>query len=175
MHWQAEDTAVWRSARRFVSIEDNENLDIDAATAKAIDVLSKNPKGYFLMVEWDLHPTKPERCLDTAVKFDRLVQKTAKQAGNNTLVMFTADHSFDFRVLRGKKGSDLRLPTARNAGKDAPAAAEVVDVMIGSSHTGEEVVVAAQGPGSEKVAGFLSNTDLFGVMMSAYGWKAEVR
>jgi alkaline phosphatase len=164
------------TARRFVSVEDDPELDIEAATARAIETLSRNPKGYFLMVEWDLHPTKPERCLDTVVKFDRLVQKTAKQAGNNTLVMFTADHSFDFRLLNGKKGEGLRLPTARNTGKDAPAAAEEkVNVMIGSSHTGEEVIVAAQGPGSEKVSGFMSNTDLFRVMMSAYGWQADRR
>lgn len=163
------------TARRFVSIEDDENLDIEAATARAIEALSKNPKGYFLMVEWDLHPTKPERCLDTVVKFDKLVQKTVKQAGNNTLVMFTADHSFDFRLISGKKGEGLKLPTARNVGKDAPAAAEEkVNAMIGSSHTGEEVIVAAQGPGADKVKGFMSNTDLFRVLMSAYGWRPDV-
>jgi alkaline phosphatase len=161
------------TARRVVSIDDDPEIDIEAATARAIEILSRNPKGYFLMVEWDLHPTKPERCLDTVVKLDKLVEKTARQVGNNTLVMFTADHSFDFRVLNGKKGDRLKLPTARNVGKDAPAAEEKVNVAIGSSHTGEEVVVAAQGPGSEKVAGFMSNTDLFRVMMSAYGWSAD--
>jgi alkaline phosphatase len=162
------------TAQRVVSIEDNPDLDIEAATAKAIELLSRNPKGYFLMVEWDLHPTKPERCLDTVVKFDRLVQKTAKQVGSNTLVMFTADHSFDFRLLNGKKGEVLRLPTARTVGKDAPAAAEEkVNVAVGSSHTGEEVIVAAQGPGAGKVKGFMSNTQLFRVMMSAYGWSVD--
>jgi alkaline phosphatase len=161
------------TARRAVSLEDNADIDIEAATAKAIEILSRNPKGYFLMVEWDLHPTKPERCLETVVKLDKLVEKTTKEAGKNTLVMFTADHSFDFRVLNGKKGERLKLPTARNVGKDAPAAEEKVNVAIGSSHTGEEVVVAAQGPGSQKVGGFMSNTDLFRVMMSAYGWQAD--
>jgi alkaline phosphatase len=157
-----------------VSLEDNADIDIEAATAKAMEILSKNPKGYFLMVEWDLHPTKPERCLETVVKLDKLIEKTVKVAGNNTLVMFTADHSFDLRVLNGKKGERLKLPSARNVGKDAPAAAEEkVNVMVGSSHTGEEVLVAAQGPGSDKVGGFMSNTDLFGVMMSAYGWKPD--
>jgi alkaline phosphatase len=162
------------TARRVVSLEDNADFDVAAATAKAIEVLSKNPKGYFLMVEWDLHPTKPERCLDTVVNLDKLIHKTTQSVGKDTLVMFTADHSFDFRVLKGKKGQDLRLPTARNVGKDAPAAAETnVDVMVGSSHSGEEVVVAAQGPGADKVNGFMSNTDLFKVMMSAYGWKTD--
>jgi alkaline phosphatase len=172
----AESLAMIPSgARRVVSLEDNENIDIEAATAKAIEVLSRNPKGYFLMVEWDLHPTKPERCLDTVVKFDRLVQKTAKETGNNTLVLFTADHSFDFRVLGGKKGMGLKLPAGANVGKALVTGEEKPTVMIGTSHTGEEVIVAAQGPGSDRVAGFMSNTDLFGVMMSAYGWPVERR
>jgi alkaline phosphatase len=33
------------------------------------------------------------------------------------------------------------------------------------------VLVAAQGPGAERVRGYLANTDLFGVMMDAFGWK----
>ena len=40
-------------------------------------------------------------------------------------------------------------------------------------HTGEEVVVAAQGPGARRVHGFISNTDLFRIMISAYGWKED--
>jgi len=160
--------------RRVIALADDENFDIDAATSKAIEILSRNPKGFFLMVEWDLHPSKPERCLDTAVKFDQLVQKTAKQMAGNSLVLFTADHSFDFRVLSGKKGADLRLPVAPNV-KNAVQTEEKPAVAVGTSHTGEEVLVAAQGPGSEKVSGFMSNTDLFRVMLSAYGWQADRR
>ena len=59
-------TRIPAGARRVVALEDDENFDVEAATSKAIEILSKNPKGFFLMVEWDLHPTKPERCLDTA-------------------------------------------------------------------------------------------------------------
>jgi alkaline phosphatase len=160
------------SARRAITLNDDENFDVDAATTKAIEILSRNPKGFFLMVEWDLHPTKPERCLDTVVKLDRLIQKTAKQMPANTLMLFTADHSFDFRVLSGKKGADLRLPTAPNV-KNAVQTEEKPAVAVGTSHTGEEVLVAAQGPGSEKVSGFMSNTDLFRVMLSAYGWQTD--
>jgi alkaline phosphatase len=162
-------------ARRAVSLEDDADFDVDAATTKAIEILSRNPKGFFLMVEWDLHPSKPERCLDTAVKFDKLVQKTAQRMSKDTLVLFTADHSFDFRVLSGKKGQDLRLPLGPNVGKDSKFAEDKPAVAIGTGHTGEEVVVAAQGPGSDKVKGFMSNTDLFRVMLSAYGWQADRR
>jgi alkaline phosphatase len=163
------------NARRVVALTDDDGFDVDAATSKAIQILSRNPKGFFLMVEWDLHPTNPEKCLDTAVKLDRLIQKTARQMSGDTLVMFTADHSFDFRVLSGKKGADLKLPPAPNVAKNGTLTDEKPAVAVGTMHSGEEVLVAAQGPGSEKVSGILSNTDLFHVMMSAYGWQADRR
>jgi alkaline phosphatase len=31
--------------------------------------------------------------------------------------------------------------------------------------------VAAQGPGAERVHGFIANTDLFHIIMAAYGWE----
>ena len=157
-------SSVAAGTKRVVSLEDDENFDVDAATEKAIEILSRNPKGFFLMVEWDLHPSKPERCLDTAAKFDRLVQKTAKQMAGNTLVLFTADHSFDFRVLSGKKGADLRLPTAPNVAKNGTLTEEKPAVAVGTGHTAEEVLVAAEGPGSQRVSGVMANTDLFQVM-----------
>lgn len=165
--------AIPADARRVVAIFNDPEFDVDAATATAIRILSNNPKGFFLMVEWDLHPTKPERALNIAVKFDRLIQRTAQQMDKNTLILFTADHSFDFRVISGKKGADLALPSAPNVEKKPGQPEERSDVMIGSAHTGEEVLVAAQGPGSQRVTGVLSNTDLFRIMLSAYGWSAD--
>ena len=161
-------------ARRLVVLEDNPAFDVAAATTKAIEILSKNKKGFFLMVEWDLHPSKPEQCLNTVVKLDHLIEQTTKANSRDTLVLFTADHSFDFRVLRGKKGSDLKLPAGPNLAEAASKdTANRSDVAIGTSHAGEEVLVAAEGPGSEQVHGVLSNTDLFRIMLSAYGWKPD--
>ena len=100
------------TARRVVSLDDDESIDIEAATAKAIEILSKNPKGYFLMAEWDLHPTKPERCLDTVVKLDKLVQKTTHEVTKDTLVMFTADTRLTIGSSRARRArtSSCRLP-----------------------------------------------------------------
>jgi len=42
---------------------------------------------------------------------------------------------------------------------------------VDGRHNAEEVIVAAQGPGSEKVRGFFPNTRLFYIMLSAYGWE----
>lgn len=43
-------------------------------------------------------------------------------------------------------------------------------VHIENSHAAVEVLVAARGPGAERVRGYLPNTRLFYVMMEAYGW-----
>jgi alkaline phosphatase len=40
-----------------------------------------------------------------------------------------------------------------------------------NSHTGEEVPVLATGAGSERVKGFVPNTQIFHIMMDAFGWK----
>ena len=47
-------------------------------------------------------------------------------------------------------------------------------MAVTGRHTAEEVLVLAQGPGTEKVQGFFPNTELFRVMMSAYGWETSL-
>ncbi|MCL5745303.1 MAG: alkaline phosphatase [Acidobacteria bacterium] len=151
------------TAKRAVVVLDGD-FKVDLATQKAIQILSKNPKGFFLMVEWDMHPTNPVKGLDNVVGCDRLVARTVKEMNpKNTLVIFTADHSFNLRLIGGKRGVQPTLPSAANN-------SEKTDVAIGKEHSGEEVLVAAQGPGSERVKGFIPNTDLFRIMLSAFGW-----
>ncbi len=48
-------------------------------------------------------------------------------------------------------------------------------VRMDDSHTGEEVLVAAQGPGATRVRGYLANTDLFRIMVAAFGWPAATQ
>jgi alkaline phosphatase len=118
------------------------------------------------MVEWDLHTDVPRVGLDRAVLLDRVIRETAGRAGPDTLVVFAADHSFDIRVRNGKKGKPLviDLPPGAPVPADAP-------LRVDDGHTGEEVLVAAMGPGAERVRGFIANTDLFRIMMAAFGWE----
>lgn len=152
------------NARRAVILNDDPEFDIEKATRLAIRILSKNPKGFFLMVESDLHLDKIKRGLDRVPKFDRLIEDTVKQNRSNSLILFTADHSFDLRVTGGAKGAPLY--TQDETGKAVPAKS----ILINGRHSGEQVLVAADGPGSERVRGFIANTDLFKIMMAAYGW-----
>jgi alkaline phosphatase len=162
--------AIAADARRAAVLFDAE-FDLDAATQKAIEVLSRNPRGYFLMVEGDVHVEELLRGLNRTVELDRAIRHAAERVGPDTLVLFTADHSYDFRIHDGGKGEAL-LPDVKDAafGDDVDSV-RLANVRRDDDHTGEEVLVAARGPGAERVRGFLSNTDLFRVMMAAYGWE----
>ena len=164
----ASPDAVRPDTARAVALTDASDYDLSATVANAIGALSRNPKGYFLMVEWDLHTDDVKQGLDRTLVIDRVIRETAEKAGPRTLVIFAADHSFDIRVRGGGRGRPL-LPEPANGGAPAPNP----PLRIDDGHTGEEVVVAAQGPGARRVHGFISNTDLFRIMMSAYGWKED--
>ena len=67
-------------------------------TTKAIDILSKNANGYFLMVEGGridhaLHGTNAKRALADTISFDEAIKAALGKVDlNNTLVVVTADH-----------------------------------------------------------------------------------
>jgi alkaline phosphatase len=80
-------------------------------TSKAIDVLRKNPKGLFLMVEGGridhaLHETTARKALQETVRFDEAIKtaidkmKTIDPDLKNTLIVVTADHDHTL-VLNG--------------------------------------------------------------------------
>ena len=117
------DAAAASSTKKLVGLFTNSHMsyDIDRdtsaepslaeMTAKAIDILSKNDKGFFLMVEGGridhaLHETTARKALQDTVAFDDAI-KTAidkmklKDADlKNTLIVVTADHDHTL-VLNG--------------------------------------------------------------------------
>ena len=159
---QSSLTAVSPEAPRLIVLLDDGDFDLGAATEIALRIVSRNRRGYFLMVELDLHADDVALALRRTVELDGVIERTAAAVKEkDTLVIYTADHSYDLRVRAGKKGESLL------ANPDAPKPALRRD----KGHSGEEVVVAARGPGAERVRGFFPNTYLFHVMMAAYGWE----
>ncbi len=83
-------------------------------TSKAIDILSKNDKGYFLMVEGGridhaLHGTNAKRALEDTIAFDNAIKAAlAKVDLSNTLIVVTADHDHTM-VFNGysKRGNPI--------------------------------------------------------------------
>jgi alkaline phosphatase len=161
-------------ASRAIVLLESSAFDLEEAVRAAQRILSKNRKGYFLMVEADVHTNRMRRGLERMLELDRVVASTAKQAGRDTLLVFTADHSFDLRLRGGRLGEPLLegLEAAEvQADAEKRRDVRIPAVRMDNGHTGEEVLVAAQGPGAERVRGYMANTDVFHVMMRAFGWK----
>ncbi len=89
-------------------------------TAKAIDVLSKNKKGYFLMVEAGridhaLHATNAKRALADVVALDEAVKLAISKVDlTNTLIIVTADH--DHTMILNGYAQRTGPTTVTNAG-----------------------------------------------------------
>jgi alkaline phosphatase len=161
-------------ATRAIVLLDSAEFDLAEAIQLAQRMLSRNRKGYFLMVEWDTHTDILKRGLDRMITLDRAIERTAQTAGRDTLMLFTADHSFDIRVRGGEPGRPLLDGFEAEEAKrleEKRRDIRIPAVRMDNGHTGEEVLVAAQGPGAERVRGYMANTDIFGVMMDAFGWK----
>ena len=84
--------------------------------AKAIELLSRNPRGFFLMVEgpqvdWAGHNNDPVYMITDMIAFDDAVKVAADYADNNqnTLVMAFPDHNTGGMKI-GHYGSDARTP-----------------------------------------------------------------
>jgi len=165
--------AVPQSNARPIVVADD--MDVHAATLRALDLLEQSPEGYLLVVEWDAHTDDPRKGLENVVNFDKLIAEIENRVDlSDTLLLFTADHSFGLQVDGGQRGQDLL------AGYDTWKAAEGEDaivrlqnVLVNHSHTAEEVPALAIGAGAERVHGYFPNTHLFEIMMDALGWEPD--
>lgn len=152
-----------------------DSMDVHAATLKALDILQRSPKGYFLVVEWDAHTNEPRRGLQNVVDFDKLIAEVERRVDlKDTLLLFTADHSFGLQVDGGRRGEPVL--EGYEAWKAGPKEGDIVrlkNVLVNDTHTAEEVPALATGAGAERVRGYFPNTYLFDVMMKAWGWAPD--
>jgi alkaline phosphatase len=93
--------------------------DLADQTKAAIDVLSKNPNGFFMMVESGnidkySHPLDWERAVMDTIMLDNAVRVAKEFAAqrNDTLIMVVADHSHGLAIVGtvddAKKGEQMR-------------------------------------------------------------------
>ncbi len=126
------------------------------ATADAIDFLSTDTDGFFLMVEgsqidWGGHANNAEYIITEVADFDQTlgaVLDYAEQDGN-TLVVVTADHETGGFAL-----SSLQVYGRRDYGYINPT-------FSTGGHTATLIPVLAFGPGADKFGGIYQNTDIF--------------
>jgi alkaline phosphatase len=81
--------------------------DLTEMTAKALDILSQNPNGFFLMVEAGMidkytHLLDMERAVYDTIMFDntvKLVRDWSKARGDDTLILVLADHAHPVAIV----------------------------------------------------------------------------
>ena len=77
---------------------------LEDMTAKAIELLSKNGNGYFLMVEGGridhaLHGTNAKRALEDTIAFDNAIKRALSMVDlSNTMIVVTADHDHTMTI-----------------------------------------------------------------------------
>lgn len=109
--------------RRFLKTEATKKFpdqpDLTTMTQTALDVLSQNPDGFFLMVESALidkssHPLDWERALMSTIMFDKSIEIAKKFAEKHpdTLIIVTGDHTHGLSLIGtvddNKLGDDMR-------------------------------------------------------------------
>jgi len=131
------------------------------ASSKAIEILNKNKKGFFLMIEGSQidfagHLNDAEGVIAETLDFDKAVGVAidfAKKDGK-TLVIVTADHETGGVTITGgdNKSHLVNLSFATN------------------DHTAVMVPVYAFGPGAENFEGIYDNTDIFRKILQLYNF-----
>jgi alkaline phosphatase len=121
------------------------------ATTTSINILSKNKKGFFLMVEGSQidnggHDNETGRIVGEMLDFDKAIGRALDFASKDghTLIVVTADHETGgFAIMGGNmKTGDLR------------------GEFTSKDHTGVMVPIFAYGPGAENFTGIMENTEI---------------
>ena len=136
-------------------------------TQSAIDILSKKPKGFFLMVEggqidWASHDNDAANAISDTIDFDEAVE-VAKQFSlidRDTLIIVTADH---------ETGGMFVSPSSSGlASEDGPFRTADGNLFYvnwsTTGHTAVNVPITSQGPASERLSGVHDNTFVHSVM-----------
>lgn len=120
-------------------------------SSKAINTLSQNEDGFFLMIEgsqidWGGHGNDAEYVLREVADFDnaaKVVLDFAKENGE-TLVILTADHETGGMTINDSNSDDSEIEIYWTTG----------------SHTGVPVPLMAYGPHAIEFTGWLENTEV---------------
>lgn len=152
-----------------------ERIDVREATLTALELLQAAPDGYLLVVEWDAHTDDVQKGLQNLVDFDRLIAEVEQRVDlADTLLLFTADHSFGVQVDGGERGQPLLDGYAEwKQGGTGEDLVRLPNLLVNRTHTAEEVVTLATGAGAHRVRGYFPNTHLYQVMLDAWGWTAD--
>jgi len=142
------------------------------ATELAIQFLSKDDSGFFIMAEgsqidWGGHENNAPYLLSELLDFDDAVGRALDFAekDGNTIVIVTSDHETGGFTLAAKK-------KITEDGIEYSDYSEVEMTFSTIGHTATLIPVFAYGPGSEEFAGVYENTAIFEKILKVTKWGA---
>lgn len=135
------------------------------AASKALDLLSQNDNGFFLMIEGSQidfggHDKNIKYVLTELTDFDKAVGVVLDFAEKHpeTLVIITADH---------ETGGLTLVENGTIKGKMQPN-------FSTDHHSASPVALFAFGKGADQFKGMIDNTDVFKLMLSSYGFTKNI-
>ena len=143
------------------------------ATELAIQFLSKDKSGFFMMAEgsqidWGGHANDAPYLVSELIDFDEVIGKALDYAekDGNTLVIVTSDHETGGFTLSAKKKTS-------EDGKEYSDYSEIGMSFSTTGHSAALIPVFAYGPGSEEFAGIYENTNIFEKILKVTKWSEE--
>lgn len=143
------------------NIIDGRGEMLGKATSKALELLSQNESGFFLMIEgsqvdWGGHDNNINYMQSELLDFDKAVGMAIDFAQKNpeTLVIVTADHETGGLTLEESKTDNGKMNRVFNT----------------EGHTASPVALFAFGKGADKFNGIIDNTDIFKLIIASYGF-----
>lgn len=129
---------------------DHPDAPLPVLTAYALEQLSGDPQGFFLMIEHEgtdgaSHRNETEHVLESLRSIDQAVAIALDYAETNgdTLLLFTGDH----------ETGALQISPSGDSG-------EMKLEWFSGHHTGQALPIFAYGPGSSVFTGWIDNTDI---------------
>jgi len=161
----------------------NPAVSLPDMTKKAIDTLSANPNGFFLMVEEEAtdemaHSNNAKLTIKSGQQLDAAVKVAKEFAAKHpdTLVLVLADHETGgFAIEEADDKDESGDDISKEDGPFAIAGSKetfVVDWTT-TGHTAVDVPITAMGRNAELFTGTYENTAVFSKLMQALGFKAK--
>lgn len=161
----------------------NPVVSLPNMTKKALDVLSKNKNGFFLVVEEEgtdefAHENNAKLTIKAGQELDKSVQVAKDFAKKNpdTLVLVLADHEtggFSIEPVDDKDESGDGISKEDGPFSIPNSTEKFVIDWTTSGHTATDIPLTAAGKNAELFAGTYENTGVFAKMMQAMGLKTK--
>lgn len=151
----------------LLSMKEGRGDFLPKTTKGAIEYLSQNKDGFFLMVEgsqidWGGHGQDSEYIINEVSDFEKTVRVALEFAARdgNTLVIVTADHETG--------GFSLSAPIDSTTNK--PDYRFLLPTFSTIGHSATLIPVLAYGPGAERFSGIYPNNTVFSKMVKSFGF-----